>query len=256
MSEERRMESLEAENQRLRQELAAKDEFIRSTMGSYMTTEVAEEIIARGDHKPLRGERRVVTMLFTDLRRSTELSERMEPTDYIRLLNHYLDDMIMIADSWQGNILSFVGDAIVIVFGAPRQIEAAPLSAMYCAVAMQRRMPAVNRWNEAQGYPAIQMGVGIHTGEAIVGSIGSSVRMKYDMIGRNVNLASRIEGFTKGGQILVSSEALQAAGDLVIERPEGSLWVRPKGIRHETLLHDVIGVGDLRIPAWWEWPDA
>lgn len=249
--EEDRLAELEDENKRLRQELLAKDEYIRDILGSYVTAEVAEEITAHGSDIAVSGERRVVTMLFADLRQSTELSERMDAADYIRLLNHYLDDMIVIIDSWQGNILSFVGDAIVVVYGAPRINESAAWNATCSAVAMQRRMTAINDWNVSQGYPQIQMGIGIHTGEAMVGNIGSKVRTKYDVIGRNVNLASRIEGYTSGGQILVSNETFEAAGDLVHEREEGAMWVRPKGIRQEILLHDVIGVGSLRIPEWW-----
>jgi adenylate cyclase len=113
---------------------------------------------------------------------------------------------------------------------------------------MQRRMPAVNAWNREQGYPEISMGIGMHTGEAIVGNIGSETRMKYDMIGRNVNLASRVQNYTKGGQILVTEELLSDAGDQVQINREGSLWVRPKGIQADIQLYDVVGFGKQRIP--------
>lgn len=247
-SAEARLAALERENEQLRQSVDTLKGFIRMRMGPYVTYEVLDEILQHEDNASIKGERRQVTMMFTDLRRSTELSERMSATDYIRLLNHYLTDMIEIIDAWQGNILGFVGDAIVVVFGAPRDNDDAAFQAIGSAVAMQRRMEAVNAWNHAQGYPSIQMGVGIHTGEAIVGCIGSETRMKYDMIGRNVNLASRIEGFTKGGQILVSTATLEAAGPRVVERPEGSQWVRPKGIKEKVQLHEVVGFGRLRIP--------
>ncbi|MDO4806358.1 MAG: adenylate/guanylate cyclase domain-containing protein [Coriobacteriales bacterium] len=247
-SEQERMAALQEENERLRASVESLQSFIRTRMGPYVTYEVLDEIMSQQGGGAIEGERREVTMLFTDIRRSTELSERMTATDYIRLLNHYLSDMIDIIDAWQGNILGFVGDAIVAVFGAPKPNEEAAFQAVGSAVAMQRRMKAVNAWNREQGYPAIQMGIGIHTGEAILGCVGSQTRMKYDMIGRNVNLASRIEGFTKGGQILVSSETLEAAGDMVVERPEGAMWVSPKGIQCEVLVHDVIGFGKLRIP--------
>ena len=206
-----------------------------------------EEILQHQDHPAVQGERRTVTMMFTDLRRSTQLSEEMEPTDFIRMLNHYFGEMIEIINAWQGNILEFVGDAIVAVFGAPRPNEEAASDAISSAVAMQRRMPAINEWNRQHGYPEIEMGVGIHTGEAILGNIGSETRTKYDMIGRNVNLASRIESFTRGGQILVSGETLAAASDVAIENKEGAILVTPKGIREEVLLHDIIGAGSLRI---------
>jgi adenylate cyclase len=109
-------------------------------------------------------------------------------------------------------------------------------------------MTKVNEWNQAEGYPSIQMGIGIHTGDAIVGCIGSETRMKYDVIGRNMNLASRAEGFTKGGQILVTDETLAAAGEDVHENLSGMLHVSPKGIANFVNLHDVIGIGNLRIP--------
>ena len=92
------------------------------------------------------------------------------------------------------------------------------------------------------------MGIGIHTGEAIVGCIGSEARMKYDVIGRNMNLAARVEGFTKGGQILVTDETLLAAGDEVVVRENGAMLVHPKGVHDEIRVHDVIGIGRLRIP--------
>ncbi len=246
--EENRLQELERENLQLRENLRKREEFIRNTFGRYLTDEVLEEILERGDQTGIGGERRVVTMLFSDLRSSTELSEKMNATDFVRMLNHYLEIMIELINAWQGNILEFVGDAIVVVFGAPRRNEDAARDAVACAVAMQSAMPIVNAWNREQGYPEIAMGIGIHTGEAILGNIGSQTRTKYDMIGRNVNLTSRIEGFTKGGQILISTETLEAAGELVNVNKTGEMWVKPKGINTEILIHDVIGFGKKTIP--------
>ena len=246
--DENRLRELEEENARLRETLRQREDFIRRTFGRYLTDEVLEEIIENGDAVRIGGERREVTMLFSDIRRSTELSEQMDAAEFLRMLNHYLEEMIEIINSWQGNILEFVGDEIVVVFGAPRPNESAARDAVACAVAMQRRMEAVNAWNREQGCPEIAMGVGIHTGEAILGNIGSQTRTKYDMIGRNVNLASRIQGFTRGGQILVSTETLTAAGESVIENRQGAVWVKPKGIRDEILVHDVVGFGHQRLP--------
>ena len=234
---------LTEENAALRETIRQRDEFIHRIFGRYLTDEVLEEILADGDGLKLGGERRVVSILFSDLRRSTELSEQMDAADFIRMLNHYLGEMIEIINAWRGNILEFVGDAIVVVFGAPRPNIASARNAAACAVAMQRRMEAVNVWNREQGFPEISMGIGLHTGEAILGNIGSETRMKYDMIGRNVNLASRVQGYTAGGQILATTEFLQAAGGRVLENPSGSLYVSPKGIQGQILLHDIIGYG-------------
>ena len=249
MTDVERIRELEAENERLKRTLLQRDDFIRSTMASYLSDEVLEDVLEHGKSIRIGGERRLVTIMFADLRRSTELSESMEATEFIRMLNHFLEEMIEIINSWQGNILSFVGDAIVTVFGAPRPNQESARDAVACAVAMQRRMIAVNQWNAEQEYPVLSMGIGIHTGEAILGNIGSQTRAKYDMIGRNVNLASRIEGFTGSDQILISSETLQAAGELVITDPTGERYVRPKGIQENIMLHEVLGYGSQRIPS-------
>ena len=267
-AESQRLRELEAENQRL-QELADKNQKLHKLIdenvilkslfekmsdttlqdiGSYFTNEVLENLLTTRDGLRIGGERKKVTILFSDLRRSTEISELLDATAFIHMLNHYLEEMIEIINAWQGNILDFVGDAIVVVFGAPRPNEYSARDAVACAVAMQRRMQTVNEWNLKQGYPEIAMGIGIHTGEAILGNIGSETRRKYDMIGRNVNLASRIQGYTGGGQILVSTETLEEAGKQVLENKEGTLVVTPKGIHGDIRLHDIIGFGEKQLP--------
>ena len=247
MTSTENIRELQEENARLREALCQRDVFIRETFGRYLTDEVLDEILSHQDTPAISGERRVVSILFSDLRRSTELSEQMDAADFIRMLNHYFAEMIEIINAWQGNILEFVGDAIVAVFGAPRENEYAARDAAACAVAMQRRMTAINIWNREQGFPEIAMGIGLHTGEAILGSIGSETRMKYDMIGRNVNLASRVQSYTVGGQILATDEFLTAAGDQVKVSEENTLWVTPKGIKGQIRLHSITGFGKQRI---------
>ena len=241
------LEMLREENAHLRETIRQRDDFIRQTFGRYLTDEVLETILSETDAIRIGGERRVVSILFSDIRGSTQLSEQMDPVDFIRMLNHYLSEMIEIINAWQGNILEFVGDAIVVVFGAPRENGYSARDSVACAVAMQRRMGAVNAWNREQGYPEISMGIGLHTGDAILGNIGSETRMKYDMIGRNVNLASRVQGFTAGGQILATTELIQAAGDQVIVNEAGAMLVHPKGIKEKIMLHDIVGFGKQRI---------
>ena len=241
-----RIAELEQEVERLKRTIEDNEELHRRTMGRYVTSEVMGQLMA-SSNGVIVGGRRVITMMYADLRNSTELSETMEPEAYIRLLNHYLEEMIFIIDSWRGNILEFAGDAVICIFGAPRENPDAARSAIYSAVAMQRRMARVNDWNRAEGYPSIQMGIGIHTGEAIVGCIGSETRMKYDAIGRGMNLVSRVQGYAAGGQILVTDEALAAAGDEVAVREDGEMLVRPKGVRDRIRLHDVVGIGKLSV---------
>ena len=241
MTQKEELAALQEENERLRRTLHERDVFIRRTFGRYLTDEVLEEILS--GQLAIGGERRTVSIMFCDLRRSTALSEQMDAADFIRMLNHYFSEMIEIINAWQGNILEFVGDEIVAVFGAPRTNELSARDAVACAVAMQRRMGAVNAWNRENSFPDIAMGIGLHTGEAILGNIGSETRTKYDMIGRNVNLAARAESYTAGGQILCTTECLNAAGSAVILNPAGAMRVTPKGIQEPILLHDVIGYG-------------
>ena len=250
-AENQLLKQLEEENQRLR-ELGDENVILKRLfpkmneatlldIESYFTNEVLEDLLTSRNGLRIGGERKRVTILFSDLRRSTEISELLDAADFIRMLNHYFENMIEIINAWQGNILDFVGDAIVVVFGAPRPNETAARDAVACAVAMQRRMGEVNAWNRTQGFPAIAMGIGIHTGEAILGNIGSLTRMKYDMIGRNVNLTSRIQDYAEGGQILITEEALAAAGDQVIEKKDSLRLVEPKGIHGVVPLHEVVG---------------
>ena len=247
MQQNEKIAALEAENAQLRETLEQRDKFIRSTFGSFLTDEVLDEILAETEGVRIGGERRVVSILFSDLRDSTALSEQMAPVDFIRMLNHYLSEMIEIINAWQGNILDFVGDAIVVVFGAPRENSLSGRDAVACAVAMQRRMGVVNAWNREQGYPEISMGIGLHTGDAILGIIGSETRMKYDMIGRNVNLASRVQGYTEGGQIFATNELLDAAGEGVLVNEAGTMYVTPKGIQGQIRLHDIVGYRSQRL---------
>lgn len=242
--------SLKEENDKLTEMVKQGRENTRSFIAPYLTEEVLEEMQRKNGQLTIGGERRYVAMLFSDLRDSTAISERMETQDFIRMLNHYLQEMIEIINAWQGNILDFVGDAIVVVFGAPRPNDSSSLNAVACAVSMQRRMGAINEWNREQGYPDLLMGIGIHSGEAILGNIGSEVRTKYDMIGRNVNLTSRIEGCSRGGQILISSSVLEDGGDQIHILPGGDRLVPLKGIQGDTLIHEVIGFGKRMLPGY------
>ena len=117
-----RLQELEEENQRLKETLRQREELI-GAFGRYLTDEVLEEILEGRNGFQIGGVRREVTMMFADVRRSTELSDLMEAEAFIRMLNHFLGEMIEIINAWQGNILEFVGDCIVAVFGAPRPNE-------------------------------------------------------------------------------------------------------------------------------------
>lgn len=229
-----------AEVKRLADGLEARNRFIQSVFGRYMSDQVVEKLLDAPDALSMGGELRTVTILMSDLRGFSSLSERLGPSDVIVLLNEYLAGMTDVIYAHGGTIDEFIGDAILVLFGAPLPQEGDALRAVRCAVAMQRAMAGINARNAGRGLPAVEMGIGIHTGEVVVGNIGSERRAKYGVVGRNVNLASRIEAFTVGGQVLVSDATVQAAGATV--RLRRSMEVFPKGSKAAMVVHEVAGV--------------
>ncbi len=125
-------------------------------------------------------------MMMTDLRGFTSLSEREDPERVVAMLNSYLDSMIQIIEEYRGTIDEFIGDAIFVLFGAPLQQDDDAQRAVACALAMQLAMSSVNERNGKDNLPPLEMGIGIHTGQVVVGNIGSAKRMKYGVVGRDV----------------------------------------------------------------------
>ena len=179
-------------------------DFIRDTFGRYVTKEVVEELLDTSDGLKLGGEIREVTIMLSDLRGFTPLCENLNPDQVIEVLNRYLSRMSKIIGQYKGTINEFIGDAILTFFGAPIKYGDSPARAVACALAMQLAMEEINRENSDKGLPPLSMGIGINTGEVIVGNIGSKERAKYGVVGHNINLTSRVEGVTLGGQVLIT----------------------------------------------------
>lgn len=218
----------------------AKLSFIRDTFGRYMSDEVVNKLIENPHFFDLDGDKKHITIMMTDLRGFTTLSERMTPDGVVAILNNYLGIMVDVIQKYNGTILNFNGDAIVVIFGAPIWTMDHATSAVACAVEMQLAMEKVNAWNAKRDYPEIQMGIGISTGHVIVGNIGSEKRTQYTCVGRHVNLASRIESYTVGGQIMVSEETLRAGFvELVIGK---EMQVHPKGIQKPVKIYEIEGI--------------
>jgi sigma-B regulation protein RsbU (phosphoserine phosphatase) len=215
-------------------------DFIRDTFGRYVTKEVVEELLDTSDGLKLGGEIREVTIMLSDLRGFTPLCERLNPDQVIEVLNGYLSRMSKIIGQYQGTINEFIGDAILTFFGAPIKYGDSPARSVACALAMQLAMEEINRQNSEKGLPDLFMGIGINTGEVIVGNIGSKERAKYGVVGHNINLASRVEGATLGGQILITPSTYEQVKDLVVVR--GVRPVRFKGIEEDIDLYDVVGI--------------
>jgi adenylate cyclase len=230
-------------------QLEVRNRFIRDTFGRYLSDEVVENLLAAPEHLQLGGETRRVTIMMTDLRGFTGLTEHLAAQDVVRMLNNYLSEMVEVIQRHKGTIDEIIGDAILVLFGAPESRADDALRACACAVEMQQAMSRVNAWNRANGLPAIEMGIGLNTGDVIVGNIGSEKRSKYAVVGKHVNLAARIEGNTLGGQILVSERTAVDAGP-TLELGDRRV-VRAKGIGHPVEIIDLLGVGppyDVDVP--------
>ena len=221
-------------------ELAKANQFIRQTFGRYLSDDVVDTILESPTGTALGGEKRYVTIMMTDLRGFTSTCEQLAAEDVVTILNIYLETMTEIILKYQGTINEFIGDAIVVVFGAPILRDDDAPRAVACALEMQIAMTTVNQQCQIRGYPLVEQGIGINTGEVIVGNIGSKKRTKYDVIGHNVNLTSRIESYTVGGQIFVSQSTVAACGSIL--RITDQIEVMPKGIKKPIIIYEISGI--------------
>jgi adenylate cyclase len=223
----------------LNKELERRNEFIRKTFGRYTSNEIVETLLDMPDGLKLGGEKREVTILMSDLRGFTALAERLEPTEVVALLNHYLSAMVEPIQKSGGTIDEIIGDAILVLFGAPVPMEDGAQRAALCALEMQKAMTQVNEYNLHRGWPEIEMGIALHTGDVVVGNIGSTKRSKYGVVGGTVNLTARIESFSVGGQILVSPALMRAAGRGLVLGEE--VEVHAKGMQEALLCRELVG---------------
>jgi adenylate cyclase len=203
-------------------------EFIRDTFGRYMSEEVARSLLSRPELLALGGEEREVTVLFSDLRGYSSVSERLRPTEVVALLNEYLGAMNEIIEAHRGCVIEYLGDAILAVFGAPNELPEHATAAVRCAAAMRERLVELNRGGEARGVAAqwqalgfeqLAARVGIHTGRVVAGNLGSKTRMKYAVTGDTVNVAARLEQLNKqlGTEILFSGDVRERLAEDVRE---------------------------------------
>ena len=178
--------------------------------------------------------------MMTDLRGFTALSERLEPERVVQLLNSYFEVMVEEVLKYNGTINEFIGDALLVVFGAPQEMPDRAEHAIACAIAMQNAMGRVNAENRQNSLPELEMGIGLNEAEVVVGNIGSSKRSKYAVVGSGVNMASRIESYTVGGQILISESVRRQAEGML--RIDAQREVLPKGAETPLKIYEVGGI--------------
>jgi class 3 adenylate cyclase len=215
-------------------------EFIRDTFGRYLTREVVQQLLESEDGLKLGGEERELSLMMSDLRGFTSLTSFMPPDQIITFLNRYLGKMVEILMNHRGVIDEIVGDGILAFFGAPEPMQDHTVRAVACALSMQAAMEEINALNEKDGYAHLEMGIAVHTGRVVVGNIGSEKRSKYGVVGSDVNFTGRIEGYTVGGQVLISHAAFERVKDHVDVRQ--TLTVQMKGIPGKVTLYDIRGI--------------
>ncbi|RZM81818.1 GAF domain-containing protein [Leptolyngbya iicbica] len=193
---------------------------MKTTLYRYMTPGVADRVMALGEDMLMRGERRDVTVLFSDIRGYTTLSENLEADKVVELLNAYFETMVEAVFTYEGTLDKFIGDAIMAVYGAPLPLQNHAWAAVQSALDMRHRLAIFNAERVAQKQPEVRIGIGISSGEVVSGNIGSQRKMEYTVIGDGVNLSSRLEGVTKqyGCDIVLSEHTYELCEDLI--------WVR------------------------------
>ena len=194
----------------------------------YAPEEIVREVAASGREAILSADRREVTALFCDLRGFTTIAEKLGPERVVSILNDHFEVLANLVARHDGYVVDFLGDGLFAVFGAPEALDDHAGRAVACAIEMQLAREAQNREFFAKGWPPLEMGIGINTGPAVVGNMGSNLRTKYGVVGHPVNFAARIESFTVGGQVLVSDSTREALAERL--DADGPLEAEAKGV--------------------------
>jgi adenylate cyclase len=227
--------------EKARMESLRQRDFIRDTFGRYLSSEVVEELLGSPDGLKMSGENREVTFLVSDLRGFTAMTSSLSPRQVIEIMNRYFGHMVDVIARYRGTVNEFMGDGILAFFGAPLYAADDPERAVACAIEMQNALVTVNVEQRRLKLPQLAMGIGINTGEVVVGNIGSERRASYGAVGTPINAAYRIESFTVGGQILISPTTNERIGtELTIV---GTKEVKFKGLDQPVCLYDVAGIG-------------
>jgi adenylate cyclase len=215
-------------------------EAIKRAFSVYVAREVANEILKDPEHPMLKGERREVTVLFCDMRGFTAMVERLPAKDVLHLLEEFYTVMIDTTLKHDGTLDKFLGDGVMAIFGAPNPIPDHAHRAILAALDMQAGVREISARRAREGKDVLAVGVGISAGEVVAGTVGTSQRMEYTVVGDSVNLAARLESDAKPGQILISRHTYDAVRGRIEARSLG--MVRLRGKEQPVEAFEVVGV--------------
>lgn len=203
---------------------------IRGAFQYYLTNSVINEMLKDPSKLKLGGDKKDLTVMFSDIRGFTTISEKLTPEELVKLLNEYLTAMTNIVFKYEGLLDKYIGDAIMAVFGAPLDQPDHAERACRTALEMMEELGKLQKKWEAEGRPVIRIGVGLNTGDMVVGNMGSDMRFDYTVMGDNVNLASRLEGINKeyGTSIVISESTHDKIRDGLFCRELDSVRVKGK----------------------------
>jgi len=204
----------------------AREEVARANYSRFMPEYVVKQLLDNPSSFKLGGVNQKITVLFADIRGFTSISEKENPEKVVGLLNRFFSAMTEIIFENGGTLDKYIGDGLMALFGAPTATEEDALNSVKAAVTMQKKLATVNPELRAEGLPQITMGIGLHTGVATIGYIGSDRRSEYTAIGDTVNLASRLQSNAEGGQILMSDATAEACGNRIPVTPREPLIVK------------------------------
>ena len=214
---------------------------VKNLMYRYMTPEVAEALLASGD-TGLGGKRKNVSVLFSDIRSYTTLTEKLQAEEVVVMLNKYFEVMVDVVFEYGGTLDKYIGDALMAVFGSPAPLEDHAWCAMQTAVKMREKLSEFNQDRMANGELPIGIGMGVHSDEVVSGNIGSSKRMELTSIGDGVNLASRLEGASKqyGTDLIISDNTYRDYADRLYVRELDFITV--KGKSEPVIVYELVGI--------------
>lgn len=217
--------AIAVENARAHERLA-REEVARANYSRFLPEYVVKQMLENPESFKLGGASQTITILFADIRGFTRISEHAPPEKIVSLLNRYFSAMTDIIFAHGGTLDKYLGDGLMALFGAPTATPDDASNALNAAVAMQRRLLAINRELREEGFTEIGVGMGLHTGEAIIGYIGSDRRSEYTAIGDTVNTSSRLESNARGGEILISDATAKAAHSRYRLNPREPIMVK------------------------------